>query len=574
MQQADEDDFEKWEALVLHASGLEGGVTRHSSPHVLEFVRMVFDCFLAKFPLFFGYWKKYADLEFSIGNTETVEMVYERGVSCIPCSVDLWMHYCSFKMDTCHNPDIVRELFERGAQFVGMDFQGHPFWDKYIEFENRVEEPSRVTKILTRAVHIPMYFFSRYYSKLQQLIHQRPVEELVSAEILDGLVTELNNASGGIQMPALEFDRALRAKVDEYYFGINHHTSTETMKRWEFEGRIKRAYFHVGDLEPEDLSNWRKYLDFEEGQGDYHRTAFLYERCLVTCALYEEFWLRYARWMFAQGKDEDTRIIYAKASSILVPIANTTIRLHWARFEEKLGRFSVARDVHLAILDQLPNHVPTFLSLANLERRQRGNDAAIKLLEDHIHQQDINVAGQLAAEQARILAQCKGSVDEARQLFQDRSAAYATSQNYWISYLQFEILQKSPKESDEAAHSRVKAVYELMRTKAQFAPDVMSELSQYYMEYLLEHGDKDAAEEYMKLDKEVYGYVLFTANAYPSPPRPSSPSRKPHFANSARNFGITGSSVQCSKPSVIQVRKITDRSRDPGFSLNLPCSTS
>jgi len=38
-------------------------------------VRNVYDCFLTKFPLFFGYWKKYADLEFSIGGTETAEMV-------------------------------------------------------------------------------------------------------------------------------------------------------------------------------------------------------------------------------------------------------------------------------------------------------------------------------------------------------------------------------------------------------------------------------------------------------------------------------------------------------------------
>ena len=38
-------------------------------------MRNVYDCFLAKFPLFHGYWKKYADLEFSIGGTETAEMV-------------------------------------------------------------------------------------------------------------------------------------------------------------------------------------------------------------------------------------------------------------------------------------------------------------------------------------------------------------------------------------------------------------------------------------------------------------------------------------------------------------------
>ncbi|KAI2482905.1 Pre-mRNA-processing factor 39 [Pyrenophora tritici-repentis] len=104
-----EDDFERWEALVTRASDLEGGVTRNSSPGAIELVRNVYDCFLTKFPLFFGYWKKYADLEFSIGGTETAEMVYERGVSCITTSVDLWANYCTFKMDTSHDNDIIRE---------------------------------------------------------------------------------------------------------------------------------------------------------------------------------------------------------------------------------------------------------------------------------------------------------------------------------------------------------------------------------------------------------------------------------------------------------------------------------
>jgi pre-mRNA-processing factor 39 len=104
-----EDDFERWEALVTRASDLEGGVTRNSSPSAIELVRNVYDCFLTKFPLFFGYWKKYADLEFSIGGTETAEMVYERGVSCITPSVDLWANYCTFKMDTSHDNDIIRE---------------------------------------------------------------------------------------------------------------------------------------------------------------------------------------------------------------------------------------------------------------------------------------------------------------------------------------------------------------------------------------------------------------------------------------------------------------------------------
>jgi pre-mRNA-processing factor 39 len=75
LQVQNEDKFEEWEALVTRATDLEGGVTRNSSPSAIELVRNVYDCFLNKFPLFFGYWKKYADLEFAIGGTETAEMV-------------------------------------------------------------------------------------------------------------------------------------------------------------------------------------------------------------------------------------------------------------------------------------------------------------------------------------------------------------------------------------------------------------------------------------------------------------------------------------------------------------------
>ena len=71
----DPDDFEGWEKLVRLAESLEGGLNRNSSPQAIAATRNVFDRFLAKFPLLFGYWKKYADMEFSIAGTEAAEMV-------------------------------------------------------------------------------------------------------------------------------------------------------------------------------------------------------------------------------------------------------------------------------------------------------------------------------------------------------------------------------------------------------------------------------------------------------------------------------------------------------------------
>ncbi|KAH7073019.1 hypothetical protein BKA63DRAFT_516197 [Paraphoma chrysanthemicola] len=499
-----EDDFERWEVLVTRAANLEDGVNRNSSPSAIELVRNVYDCFLAKFPLFFGYWKKYADLEFAIGGTETAEMVYERGVSSITNSPDLWANYCAFKMDTSHNNDIIRELFERGSYFVGLDFQNGPFWDKYIEFEERVQEPANAAKLLNRALRIASRTFAQYYEKYVTLVNVRPIEELVDAETLEVLQKQIAIENQGLpEKPPLEADRQMRQHIHQATYDAYMRTQQDVQARWSFENEIKRAYFHVNELDDAELNNWRKYLDYEEKQGDFDRTRFLYERCLVTCALYDEFWLRYARWMFSQGRDEDARIIYMRASCIFVSISSPAIRLNWARFEEKLGRTSVARDIYIAMLEQAPWHQEILLALANVERRHEGNDAAVRLLEEYIGQADQGIGGTLVAEQVRILWQCKGSVDEARKVFSDKHTKFLDSRDFWFKYLEFEVAQ--PSTDQEEVHKRVKAVYDLLRTKGRFAPDVSKELSQYYMDYLLNRGGKDAAEEYMKLDRDING---------------------------------------------------------------------
>lgn len=45
-------------------------------------------------------------------------------------------------------------------------------------------------------------------------------------------------------------------------------------------------------LERCQLKNWQDYLDFEIEQGDRTRIIVLFERCLIACALYEEFWAK------------------------------------------------------------------------------------------------------------------------------------------------------------------------------------------------------------------------------------------------------------------------------------------
>ncbi|CAI7636215.1 Pre-mRNA-processing factor 39 [Penicillium manginii] len=507
----DPDNFETWEKVVRGAEALEGGINRNSNPQAISTVRTNYDRFLAKFPLLFGYWKKYADLEFSITGTEAAEMVYERGIASISPSVDLWTNYCGFKAETSHDADIIRDLFERGANCVGLDFLAHPFWDKYIEYEERVEAQDKIFAILGRIIHIPMHQYARYFERYRQLAQNRPLAELAPAEIMTQFRTELEAASSQVPPGAkaeAEIERDLRLRIDNYHLEVFAKTQAETTKRWTYESEIKRPYFHVTELDESQLGNWSKYLDFEESEGSYSRIQFLYERCLVTCAHYDEFWLRYARWMAAQsGKEEEARIVYQRASCLYVPIANPTIRLHYAYFEEMSGRTDVAKDIHYAILMNLPSHVETVISLANLCRRHGGLDSAIEVYKTQLDSPEVDMSTKaaLVAQWARLLWKIKGDPDDARKVFQENQQYYLDSRPFWTSYLMFEVEQPTSAEAESVQYDRIKQVVADSRSKSTLPAEIVKELVQIYMAYLLERGTKDSVKEYMTLDREING---------------------------------------------------------------------
>jgi pre-mRNA-processing factor 39 len=404
--------------------------------------------------------------------------------------------------------DLHHRLFERGAASVGLDFLAHPFWDKYLEFEERIEKQDRIFVVLERIIHVPMHQYARYFERFRQMAQHRPLTELLPLELLEQFHSEVEAELAGKVKNELELERDVRSRIDNFHLEIFHHTQTETTKRWTYEQEIKRPYFHVTELDESQLVNWRRYLDFEEVEGDYQRTVFLYERCLVTCAHYDEFWLRYARWMHAQSdKDEEVRNIYERASYVYVPISRPAVRLNWALFEELTGRLDVAQAIHEALLMLVPGHVETIVSWANLQRRQGGLDAAIAVYKGQIDSAncDINAKGHLVAEWAKLLWKIKGSPEEARQVFQKNAHWYMQVRAFWINYFEFEVQQPTSAETEPAQYQRIKRVMDEIRRKSQLPPDTVKDIAHFYMVYLLERGTKDAAKEYLDVDKEING---------------------------------------------------------------------
>ena len=351
-----------------------------------------------------------------------------------------------------------------------------------------------------------MHQYERYFERYRQLAQHRPVSELLPADTLAQFRADVAREGAAGEG---EVERELRQRIDGFHLEVFQRTQTETTKRWTYESEIKRPYFHVTELDEGQLANWRKYLDFEEVEGEAARTAFLYERCLVTCALYDEFWLRYARWTSAQpeGKEEETRIIYQRAATMFVPISRPAVRLQYAYFEESCERVALAKDIHHAVLAALPGHIETIVSLANLTRRHEGLAAASAVYDAQLKSQepDMYAKAALVAEWARLIWRVKGSAEEARKVFQGNQHWYLDSRRFWISFLQFELDQPTSAAAEAERYAHVKQVHDDIRKKSHLPPLTMKDLSHYYMCYLLERGTAEAIKEYMKVDREVNG---------------------------------------------------------------------
>jgi pre-mRNA-processing factor 39 len=435
-----------------------------------------------------------------------------------------------------HTNHCWHRLFERGAGCVGLDFLAHPFWDKYLEFEERLEAYDKMFAILGRIIHVPMHQYARYFEKYRQFASTQPLPAIVPAGTLTQFRMDLENEGAGYKAgrTEAEVERELRIRVDAFHLEIFHRTQAETTKRWTYESEIKRPFFHVTELDDGQLSNWRKYLDYEETEGDYARIQFLYERCLVTCAQHDEFWLRYARWMLAQPrKEEEVRNIYQRASCFYVPIALPTIRLQYAFFEEMSGRVDVAKDIHEAILVALPGHVETIVSLANMSRRHGGLDAAIEVYKTHIDSQAIEISAKaaLVAEWAKLLWKIKGSSEDARQVFQNNQHWYLESAPFWTNYLRFELDQPTSADLEKQHYGQIKKVVDDILMKSKLSDTVVKALVTTYMGYLLERGTKEAAKEYMDLDREINGPVSVQTIA------------KIRMADSGKAVGLTNGQV-------------------------------
>ncbi|XP_037819606.1 pre-mRNA-processing factor 39 [Lucilia sericata] len=231
------------------------------------------------------------------------------------------------------------------------------------------------------------------------------VEAMVTEE--DSKTPKPTEDLGDLTTLTEEEIHAIKDKIISLRRKIHKSTVSAITARWTFEEGIKRPYFHVKPLERCQLKNWKDYLDFEIEKGDRKRILVLFERCLIACALYDEFWLKMIRYLETiidqPGIPAIASDVYRRACEIHHP-DKPSLHLMWAAFEECQNNFDRAAEILVNLEKRVPNLLQVAYRRINVERRRGDYEKCKTLYEHYINTaKNKNIAGSLAIKYARFL---------------------------------------------------------------------------------------------------------------------------------------------------------------------------
>ncbi|KAL3662640.1 hypothetical protein V7S43_012488 [Phytophthora oleae] len=485
-------DFNSWVSLLA--------LVQSESTTSQETVETTYDQFLTEFPLCFGYWNKYAQYEYSLSNRtkedgsgtvatlqeskQNARAVYERGVVAVRYSVDMWMKYCEFLIHTLHSPvDETRPLLERAVDACGDDPMAGPLWELYIQLETVNNDMPRLNQVFKRIMYQPLRNLEEFWEKYNQFVLAQQLSALATHEEQKAL------AGDGDE---LMDEGLLRVKIVNAVEAVKNKSMEDIYHRQAFEAGIDRTYFHVTPVAEAAMKNWHSYLDFEEFAGNIKRCKTLYERCLISCANYEEIWLRYATWIETVEGFESAEVIFQRAVTVFLKY-RASIYLEYAAFLEAHNKLQKAQDVYMKVLsDVAPKLAEAFLHYCSFERRRGDVETAKTWYErgmEAVENED-EVYAYVATSYATFLHKIVGDAALARAVFERAVQKHSESLLLWLNFIHFEMNMKG---NNAELVPHVSQIYELaLEDGCNLSMDEKNDVWFQYVEFLENYGDSIA----------------------------------------------------------------------------------
>ncbi|KAL4141632.1 hypothetical protein QTP88_004238 [Uroleucon formosanum] len=426
----DPSDFAGWTYLLQYVD----------QENNVENAREAYNKFLELYPYCYGYWRKFADFEKRNNNKEECEEVFQRGLSAIPLSVDLWIHYMTY-LKTQHSDDVdrIRNKFEKGLEMCGLEYRSDRLWDHYIKWEIEQNKLVNAFNIYSRLLATQTLGYLQHFENFKEFVNKNSPDKILNTKEyleLRQQVAERMRLNGNEEMltddsaPPGEEENTFLSDVSEKELAllkeniieskqkINKETGKEIAKRQMFEEGIKRPYFHVKPLEKCQIDNWKNYIALEKEAGDHKRIVVLYERCLIPCALYEDFWLSYLDYLESLDFDVTDLLKNLFLRACLVHHRKSPeLHLKWSAFEESKGNLDEAAEILKNLDDAVPHMLQIIYRRINLEKRRDQIDRVCELYEHYINTSHTKfLTSNIAIKYARFLWKCANKIDKAIEL--------------------------------------------------------------------------------------------------------------------------------------------------------------
>ncbi|KAI3514562.1 hypothetical protein L1887_13079 [Cichorium endivia] len=282
--------------------------------------------------------------------------------------------------------------------------------------------------IYTRILEHPNQQLDRYFNSFRELVASRPLSELRTSEEVEAAArakVEFKNeeSEGEIQLDA----GLTEAEEVEKYIGIREELYKKAKdfdsKIIDFETAIRRPYYHFRPLNVTELENWHNYIDFIQGCDDLNKVVKLFERCLIACANYHEYWIRYVLCMEARKNMDLAENALARATHVFVK-KQPEIHLFAARFREHNGNIEGARASYQLVHTEIsPGLLEAIVKHANMEYRLGNLEDACCLYEQTIAiekgKEQSQILPFLFAQYSRFLYLVLGRVEKAKEVLDE-----------------------------------------------------------------------------------------------------------------------------------------------------------
>ena len=324
---------------------------------------------LLRFPYLTEHWKRYLIVQYKMNGIDESLNTLRHSTRRNPQSVSLWVDFLSAMLAVheskpenekeTHLKDIRKE-FKSAEQFIGLNYNSDPFWNKYIEFETKyaTEEPSlSLLELYKRLISIPLYQYAQYYNQFCQISKNYSVEHVVKDEQMLQQFLTLYSKSLVKDLSIVEQHQI----IDAYAYSVFVETQKKVNEKWAFESLVTLQEFLLRDISEiqKQYESWEKYADYEiaclqsisdEKRGfQFQLVSSVFERALVPHCFNANLWLKYIKFLEDNTSDPTERFssvkaVYDKAIFEFVPLDESNIREQFVLFLMSNEKFDLCNE--------------------------------------------------------------------------------------------------------------------------------------------------------------------------------------------------------------------------------------